>query len=134
MDQRNVPDMSLEKSILAGLDLTDEQRTGVTKFMDAMEGLRDIEDIELGEEDDNPLPANNKIYINEPQVNSLMCVMDEFLNSYILVGYDVGGNRVNCFSFPSEMAADAGLTNIITTVETCRSMIREGVLSSDDNE
>jgi hypothetical protein len=133
MGQKNEPDGGIEKNILDSLNLNDEQREGATKFMVAMSGLWDIDKIEVTDEDDH-IPTNTTKPLDEPQMNSLMNVMDEFLNSYILVGYDLGGNRVNSFSFPSEMSADAGLTNLIASVKTCESMVREGILSNKGND
>ena len=130
MDQRDIPNMSLEKTILDKMDLTDEQRSGAIKLIDAMDCLRGVDDIETLDGCVDHLPTNTNKHMTEAQMNSLMNVMDEFLNSYILVGYDMGGNRTNCFSFPSEMSADAGLTNALASVETCKDMVRDGILST----
>lgn len=127
----NNPDLSLERDILKKMDLTNEEKQGAEKFLEAISGIKGWDDglDEILEE--QFIPHNPSKFITDNQVTSLINNISEYMSSYILVGYDLGGNRVSFWSFPTQMAADASLVHITDAVEECKILTNEGKLNNE---
>lgn len=122
MEKDNLPDLSLERDILEKLELTQEQKAGAEKFLDAIKGLKGLEEW-LDDIDADCFIKERDTVINAQQTHTLQQITDEFLHSYYITGYDLGGNRVSIWRFPSQMSMDATLTSILDSVRECKVLV-----------
>jgi len=130
MSKSKEPDMSLEQSVLDSLELEGDQQEGAIKFLESLRLFKEIEVIGEDGEEFSKMPDRRNSPMSDTHLKSLMTTMEEYMNSYIIMGYDIGGNRVSCYNFPTEMSADASITSAISMVEVCREMVDEGILIS----
>ena len=130
MDKENSPDISFETAILENLDLTEDQRAGAKIFLDAISSIKSIdEDFDIG---DDFLPNRRHNGVTDQHKVATQAHLSEFYNSYVLVAYDMAGNRINIWSFPTEMAADANIINLKESLEICKNYVQNGKLKSSD--
>lgn len=126
-------DFTLEEKIISELELTPTEKKGARKFMKALQPFNTPELTQ--EEVDSTtdfLPQHYYKGLTESENATLMSRVAEYLNSYVIVGYDMRGQRVCNWSFSSSMAVDATLTHLQEVTEICRDMT-EGAMPTEDD-
>jgi hypothetical protein len=130
----NEPDLSLERDIIKKMHLTNEERLGAEKFLEAIQGLPKADEYSDCE-GLTELPVATNKGIDDLQIAAMMDNVDQYLDTYFIVGYDLKGSRFSCMKSATQMAMDALIINTSTELEGLREMVHaSGMVFNTDNE
>ena len=103
-------DDSNKDEIIANLDLNEEERNGVEKFLTAVNGFTDEKELfntSKDESDDYYIPISSNKGLSRDQEETILNILQEFFSGYFLHGYDLHGNRVEYTNYPNDLVYDS---------------------------
>ena len=103
-------DDSNKDKIIANLDLNEEERSGVEKFLTAVNGFTDEKELfntSKAESDDYYIPISSNEGLSQDQKATILNILEEFFSGYFLQGYDLKGNRVEYINCPNDLIYDS---------------------------
>ncbi len=125
---------SIEYKLLEELDLTSEEKKGAEKLIKATEPYKDVNEM-LSKISYNAKGIKNEL--TDTELDTLTSIMSEYLDTFMLIGYDMSGNRICNWRFPNKMAMDAMLVQIRDMIPLCETIAQSdlnSILNGDNEE